>query len=315
MESIARVRDRTRAVVTMYLGSSRGRMRIRPRGSPDGWDVSSKARSPLDVVCFPFEAAQQSHRPTRTFPQKVPSADHITDSLFDSLRLEIPCIYQKVGAPSKKRKRRKDSNSAEDDAEGEDDAPADADPEIAKAKEKPFYSLIEQASLNNGTADENYVQGSLNSGYQLPFHPGDGFSLDLGTGMEQMLGNLGGMPSGDGMASYPMMEANNNIQRPTDNPLAVFSQLLGINNPFPENHTNSQSRQGQTPQIPSPTWPRDAHLLTPSQPTLDIVFCPASSRRGASFHKSPDEQSGITPVVQDGLEEGTSLIPLARDRC
>ncbi|KAI5449152.1 hypothetical protein NCC49_005290 [Naganishia albida] len=238
-----------------------------------------------------------------TCRRRKKACDHVHPVCGNCLRLEIPCIYQKVGNPTKKRKRRKDSHSAEDDAEGEDDA-AQEDPEIVKAKEKPFYSLLEQTSTAPNPAE--YAQGSLTSGYQLPFHPSDGFSLDLGAGMD-MMQHLGGIPPGDGIASYPTLEPNHSsIQRPTDNPLAVFSQLLGINNPFPGAETARQSpRHGQAPPIPSPTWPQDAHLLTPSQPTLDIVFSPSTSRRGASFHESPDD-NGVTPNGQDSLEEISS---------
>ncbi|KAJ9091677.1 hypothetical protein QFC20_007571 [Naganishia adeliensis] len=252
-----------------------------------------------------------------TCRRRKKACDHVHPVCGNCLRLEIPCIYQKVGTSNKKRKRGK-NDSAEDDAEGDDEPPEGIDPEIVKAKEKPFCSLLDaQRTSDTGNAGEGYG-GSVNSGWQLPFHPGEPFSLDLNPGIDmQMMHTLNGLSnSSDALSAFPLLDPNSNAQRPPDNPLAVFSQLLGINHnpngPYSSSQGNGHSpRHGQTPHLPSPTWPRDAHLLTPSQPPLDIIFSPAStSRRVSSFHESPDgnpSNTGGTPNGQDDpLEEVSS---------
>jgi hypothetical protein len=156
------------------------------------------------------------------------------------------------------------------------------------------------------------------SGWGLPFQEGEPFALDLNMGVDmQLMHTLNGLSgSSDVLSTFPLLEPNTNAQRPSDNPLAVFSQLLGINH----NHTTPYSGQGNRPSprngqrhhVPSPTWPRDAHLLTPTQPTLDNIFSPTTTarRRVPSFHESPDgnpSDADETPNGQDDrLEEGTS---------
>ncbi|KAJ9096843.1 hypothetical protein QFC21_005116 [Naganishia friedmannii] len=92
-------------------------------------------------------------------------------------RLEIPCIYQKVATGNKKRKKK--SKDGEEDEEM-DDEEEQVDPEVVKAKEKPFYSLLtdsvaaqptQEGSASYGNAGPPDVDQhvSLNTGYQLPF--------------------------------------------------------------------------------------------------------------------------------------------------
>ncbi|KAJ9105572.1 hypothetical protein QFC19_003554 [Naganishia cerealis] len=184
----------------------------------------------------------------------------------NSLRLEIPCIYQKVGTGNKKRKRKGKDGEEEEDMDEEEE---EGDPEIVKAKEKPFYSLLLDDTVapnhQEGSTPYRYdcppgnnQHGSLNTGYQLPFNGGTGevfasnlaFSLDgfPAANPNDYLHQNGQMLGGSaisGSAAFPLLEqgtgdptgsaatvSNHMMETLANNPspmLTMFTQSLGIN--------------------------------------------------------------------------------------
>ena len=252
-----------------------------------------------------------------------------------SLRLEIPCIYQKVAGNKKRKRRAKDGTEQDDDDDPDgdgdgDEAAEDAaarDPELQKAREKPFYSLLEPGpsvqsaapmSPRKRHAAGEGTAGGESSGFALPMPDAQPFSLEIPTldgfvhpDVHAFQGIPAASVSGiDLFPSGPLLDPSTE-HIPTDDALAMFSQYYHLHT-F-DAPTHIPPTLNATPRNPTNAWSRAGEIPTPSAPpTLDLIFSPIGrttttmtpeTLRSKST-ESPRDQITARGYIPDAQETG-----------